>query len=368
MRFHVLFMAFIASGLACSSADLKKAPFLTASTFVEESAKSADVQAKEEVLEPVPMPSEPKTPEESVSPPANISGTYLICSEMKAATATSPESVVNCALRDQTTNNKVNIDASYGAKLWSYQASSTNNSLVVSMVELPQSLEWHIAITLKAPTMSEIQAEQGTLRFFVSVTNTAGVRFQEWAHVSSPFVRWLSLNGAAVPANAAIGGTEDQGRDTLYLCRVYHNGEVIPGKMQVHNRDTNKSQCWTTFNNSKLQSQSDDGNTSLRNTDVLVITQGVFDDYFEWVPSANGLKPDRAMITGKDALGNPFYTCRNLQVDQGVAEQTPGVLRPGAAGCHHEFYGFQSNTVYQVLAWKTTATQKILDTRKVTGP
>jgi hypothetical protein len=80
------------------------------------------------------------------------------------------------------------------------------------------------------------------------------------------------------------------------------------------------------------------------------------------------LKPERAVVTGKDALGNPFYTCRNLQEDAGVAEQTPGVLRPGTSGCHHEFYGFESRTSYQVLAWKVTATQKILDTRKVATP
>jgi hypothetical protein len=186
-------MAFIASGLACSSADLKKAPFLTASTFVEESAKtgSADAQTKEEVLEPVPMPAEPKAPEESVSPPANISGTYLICSEMKAATATSPESVVNCALRDQNTNNKVNIDSSYGFKLWSYQASSANSSLVVSMVELPQSLEWHVAITLKAPSMADMQAEQGGLRFYISVTNS------EWCRGAEQRCdRWHGRSGA----------------------------------------------------------------------------------------------------------------------------------------------------------------------------
>lgn len=366
MRIHWLYLALIGAGSACSSANLKKAPFLTASTFVEESAKSSDAQVDEQVLEPVPMPSESKAPEENVSPPANISGTYLICSEMKAATEAAPEAIVNCALRDQKTNNKVNIDVGFGSKLWSYQA--TGNNILVSMVELPQSLEWHIAVTLKAPSMADLQAQQASIRFFFSVTNDAGIKFQEWANISSTFVRWLTLNGAAVPSTSAIGGTEDQGRDILYLCRMYHDGEVIPGKLMVHNRDSTKSNCYATYNGNGIQSQSDDGNTMLRATDVLVVTQGVFDDYFEWVPSTNGLKPAQAIVTGKDALGNPLYTCRNLQVDGGVAEQTPGVLRPGASSCHHEFYGFESNTNYQVLAWKGTATQKILDSRKVAAP
>jgi hypothetical protein len=367
MRIHWTLVALIGVGQACSSANLKKAPFLTASTFVEESTNSNDAQVQAEVLEPVPMPTESRTQEESVSPPANISGTYLICSEMKAATMTSPESVVNCALRDQKTNNKVNIDASFGSKIWSYQAMEGNN-LVVSMVELPQSLEWHIAVTLKSGSLADLQAQQGTVRFYVSVTNSAGMKYQETATISSSFVRWLSLNGSAVPTNAAIGGTEDQGRDKLYLCRVYYNGEVIPGKMSVHHRDASKSVCYATFNNSKVESQSDDGQTMLHATDVMVVTQGVFDDYFEWVPSSNGLKPAHAIVTGKDTLGNPLYTCRNVQVDKDVAEQTPGVLRPGSASCHHEFYGFESNTSYQVLAWKDTATQKIMDSRKPPTP
>ncbi len=370
MRTHLLLLALCAAGEACSSADLKKAPFLTASTFVEEkSAPASDDATKvaeEELQEPVPMPAETKAPEEKVSPPANISGTYLICSEMKAASATDPQSVVNCALRDQKTNNKVNIDAGFGSKLWSYQA--TDSSLIVSMVELPQSLEWHISVTLKAPTMTDLQAQQGIIKFYVSVTNSAGIKFQEWANISAAFVRWLSLNGAAVPSNAAIGGTEDQGRDNLYLCRIYKNGEVIPGKLMVHHSNPSKSICYATYNNGGIQSQSDDGNTMQNPSDALVMTQGVFDDYFEWVPATNGLKPATAIVTGKDVLGNPFYTCRNLQVDAGVAEQTPGVLRPGASSCHHEFYGFKSNTTYQVLSWKSTATQKILDSRKVVTP
>ncbi|WP_141731540.1 DUF3421 domain-containing protein [Oligoflexus tunisiensis] len=366
IRHHWIIMAFIGTGAACSSATLKKAPFLTANTLVEESttaSSSSDARPNEDLPDPVPMPTETKAPEENVSPPANISGAYLICSEMKAATAADPESLIHCGLRDEKTNNKVNIEAGYASKIWTYQASD-NDNLVVSMVELPLSLEWHIAVTLKAPTLGDLQTQQDTIRFFVSVTNSAGVKFQASAPVTPTFVQWLALNGAQIPTPAAIGGTEDDGTENLYICRMAFGGESIPGKLEVHDRDSNKSNCFTTHNGTVITSQSENGDDVLAPSDVLVITQGVFDDYFEWIPSTNGLKPAQAYITGKDAVGNPLYTCRNLQADESIAEQTPGVLRPGASTCAHSYDGFQANTSYQVLAWKAGATQKIIDVQK----
>jgi len=368
MRVHLLIMSLALTGPACSNANLKKAPFLTGSTFVEEKVASSDAAAAQEgVLEPVPMPAESKAREEKVSPPSNISGSYLICSEMKAATEASPESVINCGLRDQKTNNKVNILGSFSSQIWSYQAASASN-LVVSMLELPLSLEWHISVTLKSTTLAELQAQQGSLRFFVSVMNSAGIKFQESTPITSTFVRWLALDGGTIPTAAAIGGTEDGGRDTLFLCRMYVGAEVIPGKLSIHHSDSSKSNCYSSQNGLRLQSQSDDGDTMIHRTDVLVVTQGVFDNYFEWVPATNGLKPAQAIITGRDALGNPLYTCRNLQVDNNVAEQTPGVLRPGASSCVHEFYGVETNINYQVLVWKASGTQQILDARLTPSP
>lgn len=370
MQCNWFIMALTLTGAACSNANLKKAPFLTSNTLIDESISSSDSQeAQVETTEmtPVPMPMENKVPEEKVSPPSNISGSYLICAEVKSATEASPESIVNCGLRDQKTNNKVSIESGYASKIWSYQASDSAN-LVVSMVELPSSLEWHIGITLKAATLAEVQAQQGSIRFFVSVMNSAGVKFQESTTVGPAFIRWLALDGGIIPTGTAIGGTENDGDDILFLCRMYAGAEVIPGKLVVHHRDSNKSNCFTTQNGSGIQSQSDNADNLLFKSDALIITQGVFDDYLEWVPSSNGLKPAQAIITGKDALGNPLYSCRNLQDDGSMLEQTPGVLRPGASSCSHEYYGAKSNSNYQVLAWKEAGTKKILDSRTPPTP
>ncbi|MDQ3235105.1 MAG: DUF3421 domain-containing protein [Pseudobdellovibrionaceae bacterium] len=367
MKIHtwIILVSFV--GIACNNPNLKKAPFITASTFVEESTSSsgnAEAKQEEVVPEPIPMPPETKTAEEKVSPPANISGSYLICAEMQAATEALPEAVVNCGLRDKKTNNKIDISAGYVNSIWSYQA-DLGNTMVVSMIELPKSLEWHISITLRAPSLAEVQEQQAAIRFYVSVMNNAGIKYQESTVISPAFVRWMTSNGAPIPATAAIGGTENDGANVLYLCRMYVGTELIPGRLHTH--DNNISACHTVQNGSSLASHQNDGTMTYR-TDVLAVTQGVFDDYFEWIPATSGLKPAQAIITGYDSVGNPHYTCRNLQNDNNIAEQTPGVLRPGASSCAHEFNGAKSNINYQVLSWKEAGTKKIMDTRQTPAP
>lgn len=373
MRRHTgCLLILVASSMACSQANLGKAPFLTPGKFVEAQSNELNETSEPQAATsndaaataPVPMPQQPPlTQEEKVSPPGNISGSYLICAESKAATDSSPESIINCGLRDQKTNAKINISASYVSKLWSYQT-NTSTSVAMMISELTASLEWHISISIKASNAAEVQAGRDSMKFYVTVQDAAGKKYQEVATVGPMFLQWMALNGGTVPSTAAIGGTEDDGRENLFLCRIYMGAEVIPGKMIVHFNDSKKSICYSSFNNSAIQSHADDPAVMIYKSDVLRITDGVFDDYYEWLPSSNGLKPANAVTTGIDTLGNPLYSCRNLQSDGSIQEQTPGVLRPGASTCAHEFYGVKTNSNYQVLSWKAAAMQKILAPRQ----
>jgi hypothetical protein len=360
--------------VSCSRANLERTPLLssqgldrgTETTVL--TPESRPELTPEEATAPIPMSKEEEDPEdEKVVPPGNISGSYLICMETQPPTTAKPESKINCALRDQETNNKVALQSQYTSIGWSYEYSGTG-SLNILLSTLITSPDWHVSIVLKASTLQEVQAQRNAVKFLVKVKDSAGVERQEAASVSMASLRWLALDGGRIPANAVVGGTEHDGGDNLYLCRLYDNGDIIPGKMIVHYNDANKSICYATNNNGPLTSQSDDARTMIYRSDVLVITQGGFDDYFEWVPSSNGLKPARAMVAGLDPQGNPLYSCRGLQEADAVAEQTPGVLRPGAAGCSHEYYTANIRTDYQVLAWKETATKKIMDGRAILPP
>lgn len=365
--------AIIFAGISCSSANLKKAPLLSSQAFeqdtesTEQAPESQVNPGSQDASVPVPIPKEEQAVNEGVSPPGNISGSYLICSEMKAPTAATPESTVNCALRDQVTNNKIDLKGLYSSAQWSYELTDTSN-LTITHTELTASPEWHVNIKLNAPTLEQVLAHRNAIKFLLTVQDSAGVKRRELAPVSLGFLKWMALDGARIPTNAVVAGTEHDGADSLFLCRLYMGSEIIPGKMIVHYNDASKSICYATFSGGALTSHSDDARTMLYRSDVLVITQGTFDDYFEWLPASNGLKPAQAIITGIDTSGNPLYACRGLQAADSLAEQTPGVLRPGAPGCVHEYYGVNTTTSYQVLAWKATATKKIMDGRAILPP
>ncbi|WP_141733275.1 DM9 repeat-containing protein [Oligoflexus tunisiensis] len=366
LQFCCIVLFFVFSGIACHSSIIDMGPTLANSNIEQHTVSINEIPEapgeRPEADPSIPMTAEPATAEEKVSPPSNISGSYLLCIETLPPTESAPEAVVSCALRDKVSNSKVNLAAKFSSTTWSYQLPSPGN-LEVLLAEINGSVEWHVAINLKAPSLAEVQAQKEAIRFFVTVQDAAGVKYQEWAPVASSFLEWMALDGAKVPAGAVVGGTQDEQTDDLFVCRVYAGGEVIPGKMIEHFRDADKSICYATMNGNSLQSQSDDGDTLQYKNDVLRITAGVFDDYLEWVPASNGDRPANAVAMGMDANGNPLYSCRNLQIADDLAEQTPGVLRPGANGCTHQYFGVNTNAEYQVLAWKAGGTEKILASR-----
>jgi hypothetical protein len=366
LQFCCIVLFICASGLACHGSILDKGSSLANNTIDQHAVginETPEAPSDRPEAEPSsPMTAEPLKPDELVTPPTNISGSYLICFEVSAPTESVPESVVNCALRDELSHSKVNLSAAYSSATWSYQLKNMGN-LEVRLAEIYASVEWHVSIHLKAPSLAEVQAQKEAIRFLVTVQDAAGIRYQEWASVAPSFMEWMALDGGRIPSGAVVGGSQDDLFEDLYLCRVYAGGEVIPGKLLKHPRDSNKSICYAAMNGNSLQSQSSDGNTLNYKNDVLRITAGVFDDFFEWAPATNGSLPAHAVPTGMDAMGNPLYTCRNLQIAGIVPENTPGVLRPGTGGCVHQYYGVNQQSVYQVLAWKSGFIEKIASQR-----
>lgn len=373
LRYIGFCIAIICTGISCSSSSLKKSPLLSKQTY--EGKQHNDLPApdtrssasSEDALVPIAMPVKEKMEDELVNPPVNISGSYLICIEVKAATATAPELTVNCAVRDQKTNNKIALKEQYPSVQWAYELVKSDN-LAIMHSELTANPEWHVSIILKSTDLEQVRAQRNVIKFVVTVQDSLGIKRQEVAPVSAGFFKWLAVDGSRVPTNAVVGGTERDRANNLFICRLYVGSEIIPGKMIVHFNQASKSSCYTTYNGKALASHSDDGQTMLLRSDVLVISAGSFDDYFEWLPASNGLIPVQAIVTGLDSLGNPLYTCRALQAADALLEQTPGVLRPRAAGCAHEFYGVHVKSRYQVLAWKELATQKIMDGRSILPP
>ena len=92
----------------------------------------------------------------------------------------------------------------------------------------------------------------------------------------------VALPEGHVPARAALQRFAKMDRSNGLLGRGIVRFDLrIPGKMIVHYNNSNRSICYGTLNGQAYESQSDDGNTMRFRSDVLKITTGVFDDYYE---------------------------------------------------------------------------------------
>lgn len=155
----LVFILLIGASFSCSQVALKRSLGISPSAVTANDDSNEDISTIETLsMEPA------ENTNESVNPPANISGSYLVCVEAQAATAESPDAVVNCGLRDNATSRKVDISA-YASKVWTYRLEGSSPTTVL-FSELTTSLEWHVAITLKGPSLGEVQTAQKSIKFF----------------------------------------------------------------------------------------------------------------------------------------------------------------------------------------------------------
>ncbi|WP_176736585.1 DM9 repeat-containing protein [Oligoflexus tunisiensis] len=360
--FPILFAA-----ISCRGLKLKEGP--VSPTETPGTSQQVDLQPTEPAGEPIAQSEDSKKGDkgdkdekEKVAPPTNIAGAYLLCELTKPMQTGATEAAARCALRDEKNNSKVDIKTRFASSSWSYEL-PVGSSLSVTITELLTSPEWHVSYSIQGTDATVLAAQIGAIKFSLDAQDAAGVRSKATDTTSLPFIQWDSLGGNPVPSQAAAGGTWIGTTAILYLCRLHTGNEILPGKLLTHYNDPGKSICYSiTAAGNAIQSQSEDAQTLLVPNDVLLISQGTFDEYFEWVPAANGQSPANAFVTGLDAQGRPLYSCRGVQNDGALpADQTPGVLRPGATGCVHEFQlALQFRNNYQVLTWKASGTMKIL--------
>ena len=143
-----------------------------------------------------------------------------MCAEAKAASAESPQAIVNCGLRSMASNSKIDISG-YSEKIWTYQVEAAS-PITASIAELTTSLEWHVAITLKASNLGEVQTAQKSIKFFLTVTDAAGNKFQEKSAIS------LNCSGLAGGTWLAVPGDSVYGTRDFYPL-PYPHVENLPG-------------------------------------------------------------------------------------------------------------------------------------------
>jgi len=130
----------------------------------------------------------------------------------------------------------------------------------------------------------------------------------------------LSLNENMVAAGNGIGG------ETLYPCRVYVNGDIIPGK-----GDPVARSCHVGYAGVEYEAKDNfEILTNPRNANV------------QWVRRQSGSFPSNAIRGGRSAEREAFYIGRcTLQLTDGRTTTIPGKIHPSASSSMYVAFGGQ---------------------------
>ncbi|WP_159455200.1 DM9 repeat-containing protein [Pseudobacteriovorax antillogorgiicola] len=302
--------------------------------------------------------------DEAVSTPVNVSGAYLYCQVNQPAIADDP-GIIGCAIQDIESNEKLDLGEWNDDIVWQPQVN--DSQIRIETQTQKQSSAWHALHLIQGESADQVNEAMAKIWFKAAVpgripleSNQAGpqeaVEFvEEAATMVDQVLEWQALTGEAVPTNAVPGGSEHRGLVPFTVCRNYHSGGVIPGKLAPHHLDSSRSICRTALDGATFLSVNSQFEL-LYHYDVLVEKP---EDEYQWISSSDGNVPEKAVITGRLADGTALYSCRNLEAgpppvaedrtNDPAGEQTPGYLADGATDCVHEYYGEKRSTSYEVL-------------------
>lgn len=116
-------------------------------------------------------------------------------------------------------------------------------------------------------------------------------------------VIWITWKSDNVPRDAIYAGV-DTDLTTLYVGRCFHNGDLLPAKVNI-----SKACAYVSFN----------GHEVLKEDYELLTGTG-----FEWIPAHDGYVPQDAVIGGRTAGGETLYIGRGHHMES----ITPGKIQP----------------------------------------
>ncbi|XP_065369116.1 uncharacterized protein LOC135961541 [Calliphora vicina] len=106
--------------------------------------------------------------------------------------------------------------------------------------------------------------------------------------VSRPYNMWISAHPGSTPGNAVHAG-HDIDMTTIYVCRAYHNGNLLPGKAVP-----GRSCAYISYQGKEIQKP---------NYEMLV------GEHYMWVPAIHGFAMG-AVEAGRTECGEPLYVGR----------------------------------------------------------
>ncbi|KAJ8979374.1 hypothetical protein NQ317_003073 [Molorchus minor] len=126
--------------------------------------------------------------------------------------------------------------------------------------------------------------------------------------------QWKNTSSSKVPNNAFRGGTDVDG-SPLYVCRIQHAGDILPGSADPTKKTARASHAGRAHVKDKCQ--------------ILCLDTACF----EWVPSTDGEVLPEMIEGGKTNLGENLYVGRVYH----KASHVIGKIHPSHRVCYIPF-------------------------------
>ncbi|CAK1541157.1 unnamed protein product [Leptosia nina] len=144
----------------------------------------------------------------------------------------------------------------------------------------------------------------------------------------SNWVPTTTTTAGHLSGKAVLGGHEGWDGSPLWVIRAWHDGDLIPGKLNVRHNSAS-----IVYNGKEVPVQ---------NVEVLCSQP----DSLRWVPASNGSVPPGAIQGGKSCNGEILYVGRARH----QLSVTPGKVHPSHQCCYIGFGGSEvSHKMYDVL-------------------
>jgi hypothetical protein len=314
-------------------------------------------QGTDGVVDTVKKPDEPQ--DEGVSIPSAISGALLFCQDISDSLLPKHKKQVGCSLKNDD-GRSMNRDLSgHKSHKWSFASQESSGTLISDQ---PSSLTNQAVFLVTANDNNPSAFINARLNITLDYVAQDDRPFESKTSLELQILRWVPLNNRAIPKNALIAGTENNGTVQSPICRYHYGNQLIPGKVQTDYKGG--SVCFGSVDGTYITTGS-----TYYDTDVL-ISDVDSTQYFEWISTTDGVIPELAFQGGTDAAGKAVFVCRGNTDSAGKpypstaaypnGEPSPGYAKNDGKGCNWQYYDLVNSKKFEILVWKSDAIRKMM--------
>lgn len=296
---------------------------------------------------------------EKIDPPQQITGSYLVCLDQNSREQNSQEKTTLCALRDEKTQNNVDMEASFASYSWKFL---TSHGASAQVTVLPAGSAFHAEYKIKSATGS-LETSASDFRFVLDVVTRSGQMQTAQTENLNLTISWVSSNGAVAPSTAIVSGSEGGFARNNYLCRLHLEGIIVPGKL-ISREVGEFSICYAAYAGELIMGNNPSNGSLAYLSDILVTDSRSGDqNNLLWIRADGQQNPNLRFVGGWGEMGQPLFTCRSANPRDAAFEPTAGYLNDSGNLCIFELGGPQATPTFEVLSWKTSELKLLFEAK-----